>query len=113
MDRNAAKLLGDALDGCIAIERHPGQLDLAEYRNNRTVRSAVMWEFTIIGEAIHRLRQEHPEVAAGVSEVNRIVAFRNVLVHGYHSVDDQELWRVITDALPTLRQELESLTPDR
>lgn len=35
-------------------------------------------------------------------EYRRIVAFRNVLIHGYAALDQQQVWRVIHESLPGL-----------
>jgi hypothetical protein len=34
-----------------------------------------------------------------------------VLIHGYHVVDDAEVWRVIVNSLPILLREVEALYP--
>jgi uncharacterized protein with HEPN domain len=48
-------------------------------------------------------------LAARISEYRRIIAFRNILIHGYADVDDGLVWDVIETKLPVLRQEIESL----
>jgi uncharacterized protein YutE (UPF0331/DUF86 family) len=49
---------------------------------------AVEREFEIIREALSRLIKVDAAVAEGIIERRRIVAFRNILVHGYADVDD-------------------------
>lgn len=44
-----------------------------------------------------------------ISELPRIVAFRNVLIHGYASVDDRIVWGVIEASLSSLRAALARL----
>jgi uncharacterized protein with HEPN domain len=44
-----------------------------------------------------------------IGESQRIIGFRHVLVHGYDVLDPTVVWFVVTDKLPTLRDELESL----
>lgn len=43
------------------------------------------------------------------SEHRRIIAFRNILIHGYAEVDDRLVWDVVMTKLPILRREIESL----
>ena len=49
----------------------------------------------IIGEAMTRLRADAPELLDRISEHTRIIGFRNVLIHGYDTVDHQITWRII------------------
>jgi uncharacterized protein YutE (UPF0331/DUF86 family) len=35
-----------------------------------------------------------------VPDLSRIIAFRNILVHGYAAVDDTVVWRVMQEDLP-------------
>jgi uncharacterized protein with HEPN domain len=63
----------------------------------------------IIGEAVGRLRRDDPETADRLSEYERIVGFRNVLVHGYDLVDEGIVWDTIRTNLPLLLSEVEGL----
>jgi len=47
------------------------------------LRSAVERQFSIIGEALSRLDKDSPDVAAAISHHGRIIAFRNILIHGF------------------------------
>jgi uncharacterized protein with HEPN domain len=40
------------------------------------------------------------------------VAFRNVLIHGYATVDDRLVWGVVEGSLPGLRSHLSELLTD-
>lgn len=73
------------------------------------LRSAVERQFEIVGEALNRLSRVDPETAALVPDLPRIVAFRNVLAHGYAVIDDALVWQVATRRLPDLRAVLERL----
>ena len=50
-----------------------------------------------------RLAKDDPEVTARIPEHPRIIAFRNIIVHGYAIVDDRIVWGVIEADLPALR----------
>jgi uncharacterized protein with HEPN domain len=67
------------------------------------LRSAVERQFTVLGEARSRLARDFPSVAALIPDRARIIAFRNILVHGYASVDDRIVWGVIENHLNPLR----------
>ena len=50
-----------------------------------------------------------PAVAAKISDIQRIIAQRNRIVHGYDAVDDLLVWDAIENHLPTLLTEVERL----
>ncbi|QUF08124.1 DUF86 domain-containing protein [Actinosynnema pretiosum subsp. pretiosum] len=66
-------------------------------------------QFEIVGEALNQLRKVDAELAARIPDVNRIVAFRNILIHGYASVDDALVWPTLTDKVPVLETALDGL----
>jgi uncharacterized protein with HEPN domain len=50
-----------------------------------------------------------PGTASAIPDLPRIVAFRNVLIHGYATVDDRLVWGVIETNLGRLRTTLARL----
>ncbi len=83
--------------------------NFADYMREAMRRAAVEREFAIIGEALTQLAKSDAQVAAGISEYRRIIAFRNILIHGYADVDDQLVWGMVETKLPLLAQEVEAL----
>lgn len=83
--------------------------DLADYESDPLVRAAVERHFEIVGEAMKRLARADPETAARMGDHPRIIAFRNVLIHGYDLVDHAAVWKVIQENLPSLLSQIEGL----
>ena len=81
----------------------------AEYQDDDMLRAAVERQFEIIGEAMTQLARADAAVAARISGYRRIIAFRNVLIHGYADVDDRLVWDILEKGLPTLARETQSL----
>ena len=52
---------------------------------------------------------EDPGVADLLPELRRIVGFRNRIIHGYDSVDDELLWQTIQRYLHPLSKHLEQI----
>jgi uncharacterized protein with HEPN domain len=69
---------------------------------------ALVQELAIIGEAAGRISRETTQSASGVPWSN-IVGMRNRLIHGYREVDFEVVWKAVTEDLPALVTELETL----
>ncbi len=103
------KLCEDIRDAAAFIIASVQGRTLDDYRGDRLLRQAVERNFEIIGEAMHRLAREDPGTAARIGDYKQIIAFRNVLIHGYDLIEDAVVWQVIRDDLPTLQQAVASL----
>lgn len=77
--------------------------------NQRTLRQAVERNFEIIGEALNRISRADPSTASRLTDRQRIIAFRNILIHAYDHIDIEIVWEVIQHSLPKLRDEVEAL----
>ena len=73
------------------------------------LRSAVERQFEIIGEALRKLAKDDPETAGRIAEHQRIISFRNILIHGYAEIDDRLVWDILRSKLPKLLEQVESL----
>lgn len=104
--------LWDARRASDRILRFTAGRDLDGYLADEMLRSAVERPFEIIGEALAALRRADPAVAAAIPDLPRIVAFRNLLIHGYAGVDDRLVWGVVEASLPRLRAALDRLLED-
>jgi uncharacterized protein with HEPN domain len=89
-----------AADTVAAFTRGKG---LEDYREDSFLRSAVERQLIILGEAVAQLSKLTPELAERIPERGSIIAFRNLLIHGYATVVDEIVWAVIEDDLPALR----------
>ena len=112
MRPEAAKPLWDAREAADRIARFAGTRTFEEYLADDFVRSAVERQFEIIGEALGRLRAVDPEVANGIPQLPRIVAFRNILIHQYADIDHRLVWDIVKTKLPALREALRALLPE-
>jgi uncharacterized protein with HEPN domain len=88
MPRSPLAYLSDILEACEAIDVTLRGVDLERYENDRTIRSSIEREFTIIGEAVSSLSRLDPEMSARISHARMIVGFRNQLIHDYAAIID-------------------------
>jgi len=66
------------------------------------LRSGIERQLQIVGEALSQLSKIEPQTAEHIPRLRQIIAFRNILVHGYASVDDENVWRIVHNDLPRL-----------
>ena len=85
----------------------------ADYEADAMLRAAVERQFEIIGEALAQLARLDEGLALRISEHRRIIAFRNILIHGYVDVDDRLVWDIIETRLPALRREVAALLDEQ
>jgi uncharacterized protein with HEPN domain len=112
MTREAAKLLWDARLAADRVARITANRSFEDYLADEILRWAVERQLTIIGEALSGLRRVDSPMAGNIPDLARIVAFRNVLIHGYAVVDDRLVWGVIERNLDQLRTVLATLLKD-
>jgi uncharacterized protein with HEPN domain len=109
MRLEARKLLEDVRRAAELITRFVAGKELPDYAADPLLRSAVERQFEVIGEALNRLARSDPSVAQQITHTARIIAFRNILIHGYDLVDHEVVWDVIEVHLPVLREQVEGL----
>ena len=106
------KYLFDILQAAKNLDQFSHDKAFSHYETDALLRSAVERQFEIIGEALRRLAKEDPETAARVAEYERIISFRNILVHGYAEIDDRLVWDILQSKLPNLLEQVESRLDD-
>jgi uncharacterized protein with HEPN domain len=79
------------------------------------VHDGVQWNFAVIGEALSRLRRIDSDTYGRITDSNKIVGFRNQLLHGYAVIDDTITWQILRKDFPLLVNEIGLLLrePDR
>jgi uncharacterized protein with HEPN domain len=105
----ARKYLWDALSAADNVLSLVAGLTFEAYMADARTRWAVERQLQIIGEALGQLRRKNPETAALIPELSTIVAFRNVLVHGYGEIDHMIVWGAIVADLKPLEVRLRKL----
>lgn len=109
MRRDARTYLWDVQAAADAIERFTAGLDAQTYAATELVHAAVERKFEVIGEALSQLAKLDPALAARIPDLREIIAFRNVLIHGYAAVQHPRVWRIIEASLPGLHAAVTAL----
>ncbi len=109
MSRDARSFLWDAQEAASAIATMTVGKSFADFDGDIVVRSAVERQFEIMGESLGRLARLDAALAARIPDLRQIVAFRNILIHGYATIDRMRVWQAVQDDLPALRRVLHEL----
>ena len=83
-----------------------------DYSTNIMLRSAVERQVEIVGEALAQLAKVDLATASQIGEYQRIIAFRNILIHGYAEIDHRIVWNVLELKLPVVLRQASSLLGD-
>lgn len=109
MQPSSPKLLEDIRDACDFVLAVVAGKTLDDFIGDRLLYQGVERNFEIIGEAMNRLAKSDSETAEHLGDYPQIIAFRNILIHGYDIVDREIVWGVVHDNLPTLKEQIDAL----
>ena len=102
-------LLADIDRASADIESFTDGMDISAYVADGLTQAAVERKFGTIGGAVNGLLKSHPDVAVRIPESRKIVAFRNVLAHGFAHMVPEVVWDYAQNHLPHLRRVVRSL----
>jgi len=105
--RNDRARLEDILRAIAPIARY-AEGGRAAFDQDELVQSWMIYHPTLIGEAAARLssalREHHPEIPWV-----RVIGMRDVLVHGYFSIDLEEVSVTVERRVPALQRQIEAI----
>ncbi len=109
MRRDARMYLSDIQAAARRIRDYTSGKQFSDYESGEMLRDAVERRFEIIGVALAELADLEAGLADRISDYRKIIAFRNLLAHGYAHVDNATVWDIITEKLPLLAQQVDAL----
>ena len=109
MDHDPKAYLFDIKQACDEIDKFTQDINFDQYSLNAMMKAAVERKFLVIGEAMIRLKREHPELLEEITDHEKIIGFRNILVHGYDIINDATVWSAIKEHVSVLQQEVDDL----
>ncbi len=108
MPPEVLKLLNDIAAACQAVRRYAPNLSPEQFENDVLLRSLVERQCEIVGEALRRLERIAPQVFSQIRQARRIVDFRNVIAHGYDSLDSTIVSQVVRLHIPELLADVQT-----
>ncbi|MBT4502818.1 MAG: DUF86 domain-containing protein [Gemmatimonadetes bacterium] len=109
MEDQILKYFYDIQEAASAIRRFVHGRTFDDYQGDELLRSGVERKFEIIGEALNRIGRENPDILGEIREYRSIISFRNLLAHGYNSIDDRIVWGIIEEELGLLTDDIQYL----
>ena len=109
MDDRLCDSLNDILVNANEIREFVDGMEFENYISDRKTQSAVERKFEIIGEALNRIGRIDGELLEKIRDYRNIISFRNILAHGYDSVDERVVWGIIEADLDNLISDTERL----
>lgn len=109
MQLEVLKYLYDMEQACGLLSSFLEGRTFADYEADAMLRSAVERQLMVVGEALNRLRRIAPDLLTFITDSRRIIAFRNILVHGYDVIRNEVVWGILDSDLSTLTNEVSAL----
>ncbi|OLY91551.1 Uncharacterized conserved protein, contains HEPN domain [Cnuella takakiae] len=95
-------------DAIKEIEHYVAGLTASVFFENSLIRSGCVFQLQIIGEAANHvsesLQLQHAEI-----EWRSMAGLRNIIVHAYWGIDYVQIWRIIKEDLPALKNNIDKI----
>ena len=77
------------------------------FQKDLRTKRAIERNIEIIGEVISRILKKDNSIE--ITNARKIVDTMNRIIHGYDTVSDEVIWRIVINYLPKLKDEVEGL----
>jgi uncharacterized protein with HEPN domain len=108
--RSDVERLRDIYEAILQIERYTVQGERA-FRQEELIQTWVVYHLQVIGEAARAISDGFQERYAQVPWSD-VVGLRNVLVHQYFRIDEDIVWSIVNNDLPSLKSALNKILQD-
>jgi len=101
-------------DMLITIQQIEGMTAVAnnyqEYIQNQMLVLATERGLEIIAEALKNADKQEPQLP--ISNKRKIINLRNIINHVYFEIDNENIWKILKNDLPTLKEEIIKILDD-
>ncbi len=113
MSRSVDASLEDILHAAWSIELFTAGISFDTYCDVEEKRWATERGFEIMGEAASQALRPDPAFDELVPEARQMIAFRNVLIHDYAVIRDEQVWDTVKNKRPNLKARLATILAER
>lgn len=98
--------INDIKEAIAKIQTYIHGMSQSEFINDSKTYDSVLLNLMVIGEAAGRIPDTIRKNKPGINW-SGIIGMRNIIAHGYFSVDPDIIWITITERLPELMKDIE------
>lgn len=107
--RDLPAYVHDVVMACRRVVEYADGLTADDFIADNRSRDAIERQLLIIGGAVNHIRRLSRETAELLGPIDRIIAFRSILVHGYHLIEPRTVWQIVEEHVPALMTEAQRL----
>ena len=96
------------IDCCERIARYASKETRETFDSHGMPYDAIIRNIELLGEAARRI-PEDVRLATPEIEWRSVIAVRNILIHGYFSIDDDIVWDIVQNKIPAMDRALRAL----
>ena len=101
MSRDESLYLADIQEACEKVIRFTKGMTYKEFFRDDLHFDAVLRNLEIIGEAVKNVSEETRQKYSNI-KWRKIAGFRDIVAHGYFGVNDETVWDIVENEIPTL-----------
>ena len=106
--RDERQYLDDIVEAAELIHAHVRFASFEEFEKDQMLQRAVLFNFTVIGEASNKLssttRERYPEISW-----SSMISFRNIIVHAYFSLSLITVWKAAKRRVVPLAEQIRAI----
>ena len=89
--------------------------DEATFLSHAMAQDAILMRLQEMGENLARMRHIGDDAFAAIAadSWNRLIGLRNIISHGYHQIQAEQIWQIVTEELPAFAATIDAVTDDR
>jgi uncharacterized protein with HEPN domain len=89
MEHNVRAYLYDIVTACRHVTSFTAEMTLEVHSSDIRTKAACERMFEIIGESLRRIKIDFPAIFSQIPDADQIIAFRNIIAHGYDVIEVQ------------------------
>jgi len=109
MQPDICRFLYDIRLACEALVEFTRNRSLEDYEADLLLRSGVERQLEIIGEALNQALKIDPTLTEEITGIREIINLRNVIIHGYATIENETIWGILQNDLPALHEQVQKL----